>query len=506
MAISENNKRIVKNTLFLYVRMLLIMGVSLYTVRAILNLLGVVDYGIYNVVGGVVTLFSFISGTLTTSSQRYFSIELARNDIKALQKIFCLNVTVFAIIILGIIILAETIGLWFVNTQMTIPENRLLAANIVYQLSILAFGFQMFSIPYNALIVAHEKMSAFAYIGIIEVILKLLVVFILTITDTDKLILYGILMSIIALLITSIYHIYCRTHFIESRFYFYWNRTEIMELMSFSGWHFLGTIAVVVRGQGINLLINLFFNPAINAARAIAFQIDAATGQLSNNFFVAVKPQIYKLYSKGELTELHNLVFRSTIMCFFLVSLLVFPVMSNTSFILHIWLKNIPDYCIVFTQLVLVNSLIDSTSGPTIAPALATGRIKKYELIVAFLIGLNLPVSYLLLKLGGEPELTVLVSIVLSVITAFVRAFLLKNMIEMPVGKYFILFTKLIIVSLISFGILQYLFVDMIESWFKLIVMSFSSALLLLFVYYFIIIDSIDRECIIHFVKTKIQR
>lgn len=275
--------------------------------------------------------------------------------------------------------------------------------------------------------------------------------------------------------------------------------------MSFSEWHFLGTMAVVVRGQGINLLINLFFNPAINAARAIAFQVDTAVGQLSNNFFVAVKPQIYKLYSKGELTELHNLVFRSTIMCFFLVSLLVFPVMSNTSFILHIWLKNIPDYCIVFTQLVLVNSLIDSTSGPTIAPALATGRIKKYELIVAFLIGLNLPVSYLLLKLGGEPELTVVVSIILSVITAFSRAFLLKNMIEMPVGKYFRLFTKLIIVSLISFGILQYLFVDMIESWFKLIVMSFSSTLLLLFVYYFIIIDSIDRERIIHFVKTKNQ-
>lgn len=284
MAISENNKRIAKNTLFLYVRMLLIMGVNLYTVRAVLNLLGVVDYGIYNVVGGVVTLFSFISGTLTTSSQRYFSIELARENIKALQKIFCLNVTVFAIIILGIIILAETVGLWFVNVQMTIPENRLLAANIVYQFSILAFGFQMFSIPYNALIVAHEKMGAFAYIGIIEVILKLVVVFTLTITGSDKLILYGILMSLMALLITNIYRVYCRTHFVESKFFFYWNRTEATELMSFSGWHFLGTMAVVVRGQGINLLINLFFNPAINAARAIAFQIDAAVGQLSNNF------------------------------------------------------------------------------------------------------------------------------------------------------------------------------------------------------------------------------
>jgi O-antigen/teichoic acid export membrane protein len=505
MAISENNKRIAKNTLFLYVRMLLIMGVNLYTVRAVLNLLGVVDYGIYNVVGGVVTLFSFISGTLTTSSQRYFSIELARENIKALQKIFCLNVTVFAIIILGIIILAETVGLWFVNVQMTIPENRLLAANIVYQFSILAFSFQMFSIPYNALIVAHEKMGAFAYIGIIEVILKLVVVFTLTITGSDKLILYGILMSLMALLITNIYRVYCRTHFVESKFFFYWNRTEATELMSFSGWHFLGTMAVVVRGQGINLLINLFFNPAINAARAIAFQIDAAVGQLSNNFFVAVKPQIYKYYSKGELVELHNLILRSTIMCFFLVSLLVFPVIFNTSFILHIWLKNVPDYCIIFTQLVLVNSLIDSTSGPTIAPALATGRIKKYELIIAFLIGLNLPISYLLLKFGEKPEITVIVSIVLSVITALSRAFLLKNMIKMPVRKYFKLFTKLILVSLISFSILQYVFIDMEDSWLKLIVMSFSSTLLLLLIYYFIIIDSINRERIINFVKTKIN-
>lgn len=504
MSISNNNKRIAKNTLFLYVRMLLIMGVSLYTVRAILGILGVVDYGIYNVVGGIVILFSFLSSTLSTSSQRYFSIELARDDINALQRIFCLNVTVFAMMILGVIFIAETVGLWFLNTQMTIPEDRLFAANIVYQLSILAFAFQFFSIPYNALIVAHEQMSAFAYIGIAEAILKLIIVFVLTVIDIDKLVLYGLLMALVAMFITSIYYFYCRKYFKESRFHFCWNKKEVVELMSFSGWHFLGTMSVVVRGQGINLLINLFFNPAINAARAIAFQIDAAVGQLSNNFFVAVKPQIYKLYSKGELAQLHKLVFRSTIMCFFLVSLLVFPVIANTSFILHIWLKNVPDYCVIFTQLVLVNSLIDSTSGPTIAPALATGRIKKYQLIVSLLIILNLPVSYLVLKLGGEPEITVIVSIILSVITAISRAVLLKNMIELPVKEYFKLFSRLVFVSIVSFFVLQYVFINMADSWFKLLLIIFGSTFLLLLLYYFLVINKAERTYILQFIKTKI--
>lgn len=505
MSVSENNKRIAKNTLFLYIRMLLIMGVSLYTVRVILDILGVIDYGIYNVVGGVVTLFSFINSTLATSSQRYFSIELARDDIKALHRIFCLNVTVFAIIILGIIFIAETVGLWFLNTQMTIPENRLFAANIVYQISILTFGLQMFSIPYNALIVAHEQMSAFAYIGIVEVVLKLLVVFVLTIFGMDKLILYGILMLVVALLITSVYRMYCRTHFIESKFHFYWNRKEVVELMSFSGWHFGGTMAVVVRGQGINLLINLFFNPAINAARAIAFQIDAAVGQLSNNFFVAVKPQIYKLYSKGELNELHKLIFRSTIMCFFLVSLLVFPVITNTSFILHIWLNTVPSYTVIFTQLILVNSLIDSTSGPTIASALATGKIKKYELIVTSLITLNLPISYLVLKLGGRAEITVAVSIVLSIITVLARALLLKNMIEFPVDKYVKLFIRLVLASAISYCVLQYVFVNIEEGWSKLILMIFFSTFLLLLSYYLLIINRVERVYVFQFIKNKIR-
>jgi len=294
-----NNKRLIKNTLFLYLRMLVVMAVGFYTTRKILSLLGIVDYGIYNVVGGIVAMFSFVNSTLSTSSQRYFSIELAKGDLKRLNQCFCLNITAFSIFIGIFLVVSETIGLWFVNTQLTIPEERLFAANVVYQLSIITFCVHFFSIPYNALIVAHERMSAFAYISIVEALLKLGIVLILSIITWDKLIVYAILMCLASLGVTFSYIIYNRIHFKESKFNPYWNKTEIIELLSFSGWHFWGTFSMVIRSQGINILINLFFNPAINAARAIAFQVYHAVSQLSNNFFVAVKPQIYKNLRKN---------------------------------------------------------------------------------------------------------------------------------------------------------------------------------------------------------------
>ena len=312
-----NNRQIAKNTIFLYIRMIIVMLIGLYTVRAFLSILGETDYGLYNVVGGVVGMFSFINGTLATSSQRYFSQSLVHGDKKAANRVFCLNLTIYMVLIGIIVIILETIGLWFVNSKMTIPDDRVSAANIVYQISIITFAFQMFTISFNALIIAHEKMKAFAYIGILEACLKLAFVFVLMKVPFDKLISYAILMFLMNLLITSIYFIYCRRNFEECRFHFYWNKKEALEILSFSGWHLLCNLSVVVRGQGINILINMFFNPAVNAARAIAFQIDHAITQLSNNFFTAVKPQMYKSYSNGEIKALNDLIFRSSIICFF---------------------------------------------------------------------------------------------------------------------------------------------------------------------------------------------
>lgn len=498
-----NNKRIAKNTLFLYFRMIVVMGIGLYTVRAILDILGVVDYGIYNVVGGVVSMFAFLNGTLSTSSQRYFSIELAKGDFKKLNQWFCLNITAFSFFIIIFLIIAETIGLWFVNTQMTIPEERLFAANVVYQLSIISFCINFFAVPYNALIIAHEKMSAFAYISIIEALLKLGIVFVLSIITWDKLIVYGVLMFLTACGITSSYIIYNRINFKESKYHPYWNKEEFKELMSFSGWHFAGTFSVTVRSQGINILINLFFNPAVNAARAVSFQIYHAVAQFSNNFFTAVKPQIYKSYAAGDQEGLYKLIMRSTIMCTFLISLLIFPILANTSYIMGLWLKEIPDYAIVFTQLILINGLIDSTNGPTIAAALATGKIKRYQQVVSFLIILNLPISYIALKMGADPTATVEVSIMLSLITAIARAYMLRPMIGFPFTRYVLLFSKLIIASLVIWVIIYFTVVDIATSITALMGWSTLVILLVVTVYVLFVFSKEDIITIYNFAKKK---
>lgn len=479
------------------------MGVGLYTVRAILDLLGVVDYGIYNVVGGVVSMFAFLNGTLSTSSQRYFSIELAKGNMRRLNQWFCLNITAFSMFILIFLIIAETIGLWFVNNKMTIPNERLFAANIVYQLSIVSFCINFFSIPYNALIIAHEKMSAFAYISIAEALIKLAIVFILSNITWDRLIVYGILMFLSSLGITSSYIIYNKIHFSESRYKPYWNKQEFKDLISFSGWHFIGTFSVTVRSQGINILINLFFNPVVNAARAVSFQIYHAVSQLSSNFFTAVKPQIYKSYAAGDLEGLYKLIMRSTIMCTLLVSILIFPILANTSYIMGIWLKEIPDYAIIFTQLILINGLIDSTNGPTIAAALATGKIKRYQQVVSFLIILNLPISYIALKLGADPTTTVEISIILSLITAIVRAYMLRSMIGFPFTRYVLLFSKLVIASLAIWIIIYFTMVDVATSLIALIGWSSLVILLVVTVYVLFVFSKEDIVNIYNFTKKK---
>ena len=502
----SDNKQIAKNTLFLYIRMIIVMGIGLYVVREVLSLLGVVDYGIYNVVGGAVSMFSFVSGTLSTSSQRYFSIELAKEDFKKLKDWFCLNLTAFVFLLIIFLVIAETIGLWFVNTQMIIPEDRLFAANVVYQLSIFSFCIEFISIPYNALIIAHERMSAFAYISIVEAVLKLLIVFALKIIIFDKLIVYGALLFLTSAGITLSYIIYCHRHFVESRYHYYWNSSEIKELLGFSGWHFLGTFAVVIRSQGINILINMFFNPAINAARAVAYQVYSAVTQLSNNFFIAVKPEMYKCYALGQKEDLNTLINRSTIICTFLVSILVFPILANTKFVLGLWLTEIPNYAIVFTQLVLINSLIEASNGCTIAPALATGKIKKFQIWTSLFIMLNLPISYVALKLGAEPTVTMVISIVLSFITAIVKAYLLREMISFPFGRYIIVITKLSIASVLIWLSIYLTVYNIASSFGALLFLSLLIIIYISIIYCAFVLSRSDLKTVMGFIKRKIQR
>ncbi len=500
---SVNNKRIAKNTLYLYLRMLFVMGISLYTVRAILDILGVVDYGIYNVVGGVVTMFAFMNKTLSTSSQRYFSVALAKDDHQELERVFSLNLTVFSLLGLIIFILLETVGLWFVNVKMTIPPERMTAANFVYQLSIVAMLCHIVVIPYMALVIAHEKMNIFALIGVFDAVLKLVIVFVLSVVSVDKLIIYGFLVLLLTFGNLFWYVIYCLRHYSESHYRWYWNKNEAIELLSFSGWHFLGTFSTTCRSQGINILLNLFFNPAVNAARAIAYQLYGAVQQLASNFFTAVKPQIYKSYASEQYEDLYKLINRSTLICAFLISVLVFPVVANTEFILGWWLKEVPEFAVVFTQLVLINGLIDSVDGPTIAPALATGRIKKYILIVSSVVLAIIPVSYVALLLGGQPWITMYISIVFSFIAVIVRGYLLKGLISFPFRQYLVVIGRVSIVTLVMIVFCRYVIYGMANSMLAFIFWSFVIVVCDLTLY-FLILTKEDRRFIFSIVRRKI--
>lgn len=501
-----DNRTIATNTLFLYFRMAFIMLVNLFVVRAILDILGVVDYGIYNVVGGIVGMFSFLNGTLATSSQRYFSVALANGDRLRLKHQFCLNVSVFVLLILFVIVFAETIGLWYVNTKMTIPQDRLFAANLVYQLTIITFVFQLITVPYNALMIAHEHMKIFAYIGIVEAIFKIIMVIILSNGNCDKLIEYGILMLLSSIIVMSCYYIFCKKNYAESKYSFYWKKDEAKDLIGFSGWHFLGTTSVVIRSQGINLLINAFFSPAVNGARAIAFQISSVVNQFAGNFFVAVKPQMYKSYAAKDINGLVALIFRSTIICVFLVSIIAVPCIINADFILQLWLKKVPEYTVLFTQLVLINAIIDATGNPTICAALATKQIKKFYLYTGTLYILCLPISYIALKLGYDASITMVISSVISVIAVFSRVIILKQLFPFPLKNYIILFVKemLLTVSIIIVAVLFKCEIN--NSIIAFIGSSIVSVILHIVCYYYVIIDKQDRIIISDIVKKKILR
>ena len=471
----KDNRRIAKNTLMLYIRMLLIMVVSLYTSRIILGVLGVEDFGIYNVVGGVVAMVSFLNSTLSSTCQRYFSYEIGRGNQEGISILFRLNLTVYLYFILVVIFFAETIGLWFVN--------------------ILTFIVSSFSIPYNALIISHEQMSVYAYISIIEVLLRLGIVFLLSLGDVDRLILYAVLLFLSTSCITLFYYVYCKCKYPESHYSYLWKSDKIREVASYSGWHLIGAVSVIVRNQGVNVLLNSFFNPVVNGARAIAFQVSVAVDSLTNSFFVAVKPQIYKLYGANELNQMYILLSRSSKICFLLVAILAYPILMNMEFVLNLWLNQIPDYTVLFTQLVLINALIDSVNGPAIAAALATGRIKKFEIITGGLMILNLPMSYILLFWGCAPELTMIVSIVLSLVTIIIRSFILEKLMGYKVVDYMAnVFFPLLMIGLLSFIFVYFIGKCIPNAVIHFFVTSIVAVLLLSIFTFFIALTSSERS------------
>ncbi len=448
---TTNSKRIAKNTLLLYVRMLFLMLVSLYTSRIILNALGVEDYGIYNVVGGVVTMFSVLSGSLSAAISRFITFELGTGNKEKLKKVFSSSVTIQAVIALIIIILAETLGLWFVNEKMVIPESRMVAANWCYQFSIITFTINLISIPYNAAIIAHEKMSAFAYISILEALGKLTVAWCIVINPIDRLIFFAAMVAVIAWSIRAVYTWYCKRQFEECTYHFIYDHNLLKQMFGFAGWNFIGASSAVLRSQGVNIVLNLFFGPTVNAARAISVKVSAVVTGFINNFMMALNPQITKSYANGDTTYMFKLIFQGARLSYYILLLLCLPIIINTHYILVLWLKLVPEHTVLFVQLTLIFAMSESISGPLITAMLATGKIRNYQIVVGGLQMMNLPFAYLFLYFGAIPESVVIVAIIISQCCLAARLYMLREMIGLKVRQYLKnVYFNVIIVTLIS--------------------------------------------------------
>lgn len=434
---NDNNKRIAKNTLFLYIRMLVVMGVTLYTVRVVLDVLGADDYGIYNVVGGVVTMFSFLTSTMVSASQRFFAYSIGKQDDEGLARYFTMSFWCYLSIVIFLIIIAETLGVWFVNTQLIIPANRLNAAMWVFQFAIASFVMNLLSVPFNSIIIAREKMNIYAIVGLVEVLSKLLLTYCITNIHFDKLEVYAVLMFVLTFSISMFYGILGVWKFKECRIRMCWYPKIFKEIMGYSGWSLFGALSGVFRSQGINILLNIYFNPIVNAARAIAYQINSAINQFVLNFFKAVQPQITKYYAASEIQELHKLIYRSSRYCFFLILLLSLPLLFEMPFILNIWLKEVPEYTVLFSRLVILIAIIDSTAYPLQTAITATGRIKKFQIVTGGLLIMNLPLSWFFLKLGFPPEVTMYVAMGIAVIAQVSRIVFSNKQVGMSLRSYY---------------------------------------------------------------------
>lgn len=467
-----DNKRIAKNTMFLYFRMILIMGVSLYTSRVVLQTLGVEDYGLYNVVGGIVTMFSFLSGSLGSATSRFIIFELGRKDYVKLNKIFNVALVVHIFIAFIIVILAETIGLWFFYEKMVIPDDRLTAALWVYQISILNTVVALTQVPYDSTIIAHENMRVYAYISMVEVVLKLFIAYLLTGSIIDKLVFYAILLFLLSVAKILFSKFYCIKHYEESRIKLCKEKKLYKGMFTYAGSDMIGNISVMAQGQGLNILLNMFFGPVVNAARGIAYQIQGAATQLSGNFMTAVRPQIIKSYAEGDTESMWKLVIQSSCFSYYLMWLVCLPIMLEANTLLSLWLGKYPDHSVNFLILILILCLIQTIKTPRVTIFHAMAKVFWVNITAGIVLCLAFPLAYLFLKMGGSPESVFWASNITMLASEFVSVMVLHHFIKFSQTKYFLsVHGRCILVTAISL-VAPYLLYDrfMEPSFLRLIV------------------------------------
>ena len=494
--------------MFLYFRMLLVMGVNLYTSRVVLQVLGFDDYGLYNVVGGIVTMFTFLNGSLGAATSRYITFELGRKDYTQLNKVFNTALLIHIALAVIIVLLAETIGLWFFYEKMTIPEERLQAAFWVYQISIVTCFFSLTQVPYNATIIAYENMKIYAYVGVVEVLIKLLIVFLLFMSPIDRLIYYAVLLCLLQIGIMFFYRFYCNRHFASCKIRIYKDKNLFKEMFSYAGSDMIGNISVLAQGQGLNILLNMFFGPAVNAARGIAYQVQGAITQFSNNFMTAVRPQIIKSYAEGKPDDMMRLVKQSSCFSFYLMWIITLPIFLESDYILTLWLGHYPEHTVSFLLLVLILCLIQTLKTPRSTVFHATGHLKFVNLVVGGILCAAFPLAYILLKFGSSPESVFYAANVTMLVSEAASIIILKKYINYSILDYVkVVYGRCILVVATSFIIPFLVYQDITSQGFvrlvsTCIITTFSSVF---FIYYFGM-NNVERKKIRNIICRKLRK
>ena len=504
-----SKKRIVRNTLVLYVQMFLTLLVQLYVVPVLLRSLGVADYGIYNVVAGVVTMFSFVSGSLTSAAQRFMAYSIGRGDETELRNVFSYTFLIYLVIAISLCILLEVFGVWFLNSQMEIPADRLYAANWVFHFTVIFFALEIMIIPFRADIIAHERMNVLAYMTISECLLKLGAAIAITFVTFDRLILYSGLLTIVAVLIVIAYWIYCRKNFIECRSISpKWNKGTSQSLLTYSGWNIIGSLALILRNQGLNIVQNLFFGPVLNAAHSIAQHVQGAVGRFVDIVYVASRPQITKLYAAGQKDMMWDLIFQSAKMAFFLMMLICIPAILEIDMVLKLWLHDVPSYTAVIAKLMMLSLLVETLVNQIIAAYQAANKIKRYQLYSSTILLLNIPLSYIVLKINPDyPQIPYLVSVVLSVAYIVSILWIAKSEVQMDVKRYLkIVMVRNAVVFLLSI-IMSYYACSILEpSLLRIVYTMIVSTIISVFNIWFIGLDSQERQYVFTLIKNRIKK
>lgn len=505
MSTSENNKRIAKNTAFLYLRMLFNLAVSLFTARVILETLGIEDYGLNNVVGGVIGLFSIISAVLNSATSRFLTIELGKNDEKAMRKVYKNSMSLYIILCLIIFVLEETIGLYIVNNTLLIPEERLMACNLLYQMVVVSSVGGLLIVPAGSLLIAYERMNIFAYLGVGETLARLLVVYVVVLSPFDKLISLAILNLIVFVIFSVFKLVYCSRTFknvYSNRIE--WDRGLIGSMVSFSFWNLIGSAAYVLRIQGVNILINVFFGPIVNAANAIAYQINTAVGGFVTNFTTAVNPQITKSYASVKHDEMRNLIYRSGKFTFYLLMLLCFPILFETDFVLHLWLgNNIPEYTTIMTRLVLIISMVETFTYSIGCAVNATGKIRNYQLVICSVMLLIFPITWGCFKFGAPPYYGLVVYLFTSVIALMLRFHFMKTLLGIsPIEYTKKVYLHTTLVGVIALILPSIVYLNMESGWVRFMVICVTTEISNVILIWLLGLDKSERN----FVKLMLRK